>query len=248
MLIYLIRRFNDDIFTLKVGLAEQVFKVHKNLLRLSPVLACMTTGFFSEGINKEIALPEDDADSFGRIIEHLYGNNDATFDVDSLDLDGAEKLADMYGLAEKYQLPDFQDLVIQKLKQLDLLKEDRMTFFHIARQICQLTRESDEIFGAYFTHQAAKHITGMSKQELNELSDMVYLGGPFARKICKLQGAISHESRLLWLTYQASLLGRVVAAEQELRQQIERTTADLAKNKRVHKAQHPSCYQCRALL
>lgn len=56
------------------------------------------------------------------------------FDVDFLDLDGAEKLADMYGLAEKYQLPDFQDLVIQKLKQLDLLKEDRMTFFHIARQ------------------------------------------------------------------------------------------------------------------
>lgn len=60
---------------------------------MSPVLACMTTGSFFEGISKQIALPEDDVDNFRRIIEHLYGNNDAAFDVDLLDLDGAEKLA-----------------------------------------------------------------------------------------------------------------------------------------------------------
>lgn len=84
---------------------------------MSPVLACMTTSSFSEGLAKQITLPEDDADNFGRIIEHLYGNNDAAFTVDLLDLNGAEKLADMYGLAEKYQLPAFQDLIIRKLKQ-----------------------------------------------------------------------------------------------------------------------------------
>lgn len=83
---------------------------------MSPVLACMTTSSFSEGVSKQITLPESDADSFGRIIEHLYCNNDAAFAVDLLDLDRAEKLADMYGLAEKYQLPGLQKLVIHKLK------------------------------------------------------------------------------------------------------------------------------------
>lgn len=51
------------------------------------------------------------------------------FDVDFLDLDGAEKLADMYGLAEKYQLPDFQDLVIQKVKATGLAKRGSNDFF-----------------------------------------------------------------------------------------------------------------------
>lgn len=161
---------------------------------MSPVLACMTTSSFSEGVSKEIALPEDDVDSFGRIIEHLYGNNDAAFNVDLLELDGAEKLADMYGLAEKYQLPGFQDLVIRKLKQIDLLKEDRITFFHVARQISQLTRESDKIFMTYFLDQAEIHMASMSEQEERELSEMVYLGGHFARIICKIQAALYHKT------------------------------------------------------
>lgn len=159
---------------------------------MSPVLACMTTSSFSEGVSKQITLPEDDADNFGRIIEHLYGNNDAAFDVNLLDLDGAEKLADMYGLAEKYQLPTFQDLVIRKLKQLDLLKENRMAFFRIVRQISQLTRESDNIFMRYFVDQAAEHMVSMSVQEYMELSEMAYSGGHFARIICKIQAAIYH--------------------------------------------------------
>lgn len=75
----------------------------------------MAASSFSEGVSKQITLPEDDADSFGRIIKHLYGNNDAAFAVDLLVLYGAEKLAEMYCLAEKYQLPGLQELVIRKL-------------------------------------------------------------------------------------------------------------------------------------
>lgn len=157
---------------------------------MSPVFTCMTTRSFSEGISKEIALPEDNVDSVGRIIEHLYGNNDAAFDVDLLYLDGAEKLVDMYGLAEKYQLPGLQELIIRKLKQTDLLKENRMTFFHIARQISQLTRESDEIFLDYFSDQGTIHMVSMSAQEYQELSEMVYSGGLFSRTICEIQAAL----------------------------------------------------------
>lgn len=138
-------------------------------------------------MTREIVLSEDDADSFGRIVEHLYGNNDAAFDISLLDFEGAEKLADMYGLAEKYQLPDFQDCVIQKLKQLDVLREDRMTFFHIARKICESTRDLDDIFGPYFAKQAAIHLKSMSKEEVEELSEMVYSGGSLTKKIFKFK-------------------------------------------------------------
>lgn len=243
-----IRHFNDDIYTLRVGSAQHVFTVHRNILNLSPVFACMTTSFFSESITKEIALPEDDVDSLGRIIEHLYGNNDAAFEVDRLEFDGARKLADLYGLAEKYQLPDLQDLVIQKLKQLDLLKEDRMTFFHIARQICQMTRDSDKIFVPYFEHQAAIHMRSMSEQEFEGLSELVCSGGNFARMIYQLQTTIYRKSQLNWLTHEVSLKQRVAVAENELQWTIQNTTADLAKAKRMHKGQHPACLQCHVLL
>ena len=208
----------------------------------------MTTSFFSEGIKKEIALPEDDSDSFGRMIEHLYGNNDAALNVDLLDSDGAEKLADVYGLAEKYQLPGLKNLIIQELKQLDLLKENRVVFFHIAHKICQFTRESDEIFVPYFAHQAAIHLASMSKTESQELSEIVYSGGHFAKAICQLQAATYRKSQLDWIADKASLKQRSDAAENEIGFKLRKTTADLEKAQRVHKSQHPSCLNCHVLL
>lgn len=208
----------------------------------------MTTSFFSEGVRKEIALPEDDSDSFGRIIEHLYGNNDAALDVDLLDSDGAEKLADVYGLAEKYQLAGLKNLVIQELKQLDLLKENRMTFFHIAHQLCQVTRESDEIFVPYFAHQAAIHLASMSKTESQDLSEIVYSGGLFAKTICQIQAATYRQSQRDWIADKESLRQRGDAAEKEIEFKLRKTTANLEKAQRVHKSQHPSCYQCHVLL
>jgi hypothetical protein len=118
----------------------------------------MTNGSFSESVTRQIVLPEDDADHFGRILEHLYGHNDAAFDVGIFDIKDAEKLAEMYGLAEKYQIPEFQQQVIYKLEQVTKLKENRMDFFQIAYQICQSTRDTDEIFEAYFATEAARHL------------------------------------------------------------------------------------------
>lgn len=221
--------------------------VHKSILRLSPVLACMTTSSFSEGIAKEIALPEDDEDSFGRILEHLYGNNDAAFDIQLQGLDGAEKLADVYGLAEKYQLPDVQDRVIQKLKQLDVLKHNRKIFFRIARQICQTTRDSDTVFDSYFAQQAAEHLKCMSQNEVDWLSKMLCSGGSFASRIFQVQADIYRKSKLIWLTENLSLKQGGAVAEEGLRMKIIGITNDLEKAKRMHKSQHPSCYQCHVL-
>lgn len=242
------RRFNDDIFTIKVGWAKNVFKVHKNVLNLSPVLACMTTSFFSEGITKEIALPEDDSDSFGRVIEHLYGNNDAALNVDLLDSDGTEKLADLYGLAEKYQLPGLKHLVVQKLEQLDSLKVNRMTFFHMAHKICQSTRESDEIFVPYFTHQALIHLASMSITESQELSEIVHSGGLFAKAICQLQEATYRKAQRDWIAEKLSLKRSGDAAERELGLELKKTKKDFEKAQRLHKSQHPACLYCHVLL
>jgi hypothetical protein len=188
------RRFGPGIYTLKVGSAQHVFMVHKDVLRLSPVLACMTTDSFSEGVTKEIVLPEDDADSFGRILEHLYGNNDAAFDVGLLDFDGAAKFADMYMLAEKYQLQDFKVRVIENLKLLDVLREDRMAFFEIASKICQNTSGSDEVFMSYFVKQAAIHLKSLTIEEADDLSDMIWFGGSFARKIFQIYVILTSNS------------------------------------------------------
>lgn len=242
-----LRRFNDDLYSLIVGSAQHVFTIHKSTLSLSPVLACMTSDSFSEGVTREIVLPEDDADSFGRILEHLYGNNDVAFDVDLLDFDGAEKLADMYGLAEKYQLPDVQDRVIQKLKQLDVLRENRMTFFKIAHQIFQSTRDTDAIFQSYFATQAAIHLKSMLKEELEELSEMICLGGRFARKVFQVQADTYSEAHLNWLTDKSSLKESFAVTEVHLRSVNAMVAADMAKARRMHKSQHPSCWQCHVL-
>lgn len=244
----LTRRFNNDIYTLRVGPTKHVFTVHKNILSLSRVLECMTNGSFSESMTKEIVLPEDDADSFGRIIEHLYGNNDAAFDINLFDVEGAEKLADMYGLAEKYQLPDFQGRIIQKLKQLDVLREDRIAFFHLARKICENTRDLDDIFEPYFAEQAAIHLKCMLKEEVEELAEMIYSGGSFAKKIFQIQADIYSETRLNWLTDKANLMKKVVVAQEQLQSAIATGAADLAKAKRMHKSQHPACWQCHVLV
>ena len=243
-----IRRFNDDIYTLRVGSTQHRFIVHKDILNLSRVLSCMTNGSFSESVKKEIVLPEDDADSVGRILEHLYGNNDAAFDINLLDFEGAEKLADMYGLADKYQLPDFQERVIRKLKQLDVLREDRMAFFHIARKIWENTRESDDIFGSYFAEQAAVHLKSMSEEEIAELSNMIHSGKSFAMKTFQVQADIFSEMRRDWLKENETLKKKVASVQDQLRYATSTVEVDLAKAKRMHRSQHPACSYCHVLL
>lgn len=239
-----IRRFNDDIYTLRVGPTQHRFTVHKDILNLSPVLACMTNGSFSESMTKEIVLPEDDADSFGRILEHLYGNNDAAFDIDLLDFEGAEKLADMYGLAEKYQLPDFQIRIIRKLKQLDVRREDRMAFFHIACKIWENTPDSDDIFGPYFAEQAAVHLKSMTDEEVAELSNEIYLGRRFAMKMFQVQADIFRDC----LKDNEKLNKKVAFVQDQLRYATATAEADLAKAKRMHRSQHPACSYCHVLI
>ena len=158
----------------------------------------MTTSSFSEGIRKEIVLPEDDEDTFGRVVEHLYGNDDVAFDVcDLSETESADKLADMYALAEKYGLTDLKVRIIEEFRQSELLCKSAIAFFETARQIWQNTAESDQIFQAYFAEQALIHLKNLPKEDIEELSEMVGSGGSFARKLVQLQGELYHEELTL---------------------------------------------------
>ena len=177
----------------------------------------MTSGSFLESRTKEIVLPEDDADNFGRIVEHLYGNNVAALEMNNLrDFEWAKKLAELYGLAEKYQLPDFQDGVIQKLKQLDMLKKDRMAFFHIASKICESTRDLDQIFDPYFAEQAAIHLESMSSEETQALSEMLFSGGSFAKKIYHFQVQKFINKKQHWVTEAWRLHNEVASLKKQV--------------------------------
>lgn len=206
--------------------------VHGLILRRSPVLACMTTSSFSEGIRKEIVLPEDDEDTFGRILEHLYDNDERAFDVTfHSPRRFADKLATMYAMAEKYELTGLKVRIVKELEECEPLIIDPNFFFETARQIWQNISDSDQIFQAYFREQALVHLKDIRVEEVEELSDMVDSGGSFARKLVQLQAELYHENRLTWLSQVASLNEELTLAKKQLQSNKAGAEAGLASTK-----------------
>lgn len=220
----------------------------------------MTKGFFRESVTKEIVLPEDDPDSFGRMIEHLYDNNEGAFsnllDVDDgaekvvddgaeeLVDDGAEKLADMYGLAGKYQLPDFQYYIVQKLGQLDVLRRDKMKFFRLARQIWENTRESDDIFERYFERQSTTHLKSMSEEEVEELFEMASSEKSFAKKLLQVQAGMYSELQWIFVTNGAKLKKEIQLLRTQLSHATTGAEVDVENGRENHRTNHSSCRLC----
>lgn len=216
--------------------------VHQQILAQSPVLVCMTKSSFSEGVTKKINLPEDNADQFGRLIKYLYGNHEDALDFDSFkDSIKVDKLADLYALAEKYQLPDMQVDITEMLETLRLLSISWTTFFQTAHRICQSTRDSDEIFGKYFTRQAAKHLrSSLEDKKLEELSEAVESGGSFARMAFEVLAKVYREDKGKWSNLQKSTKNQMCEIEQNLKSAKE----DKADSKQNHSLWHPKCPHC----
>lgn len=233
--------------------------VHQHVLERSPVLVCMTTGSFSEGIRKEIVLPEDDEDTFGRVVEHLYGNDDVAFDLSDLkESESANKLAQMYALAEKYELTGLKVRIVEELKGADLLKKEAIDFFETSRQIWQNTSDSDQIFQAYFEEQALIHLKCLPKEKIEELSEMVDLGGSFARKLVRIQAKLYHETQLTWISQSESSKKKSALEKEKLQSKTANFEASLAATKSAlhtvqanasgakgrHAIYHTGCRQC----
>lgn len=223
--------------------------VDQKVLNGSPVLARMTSQGFSENITKKIALPEDDEDGLGRVIEYLYGNNDETFKSLWEDSISIEKLATMYGLAEKYHLPDLKKKIVKIFKSSKFLNELPILFFKTAHQICQITSDSDTIFHEYFAEEVVKRLRKvLPMDEMERLSELIDSGGIFARKIVLPQAHVQAEAKLNWLKAMDKLKEEASIKEQRDLAETEQLTRDLEKAKRMHRSQHTTCYQCHVLL
>lgn len=224
---------------------------HKQVLEKSPVLRRMTALGFSESITKEIILPEDNEDIFGRVIEYLYDNYDNAFNFDPYNDSGTvEKLVDMYSLAEKYQLPDIQRDIIDKLKGVDLLKEDRIEFFKTAYRVFQNSLDSNKIFQPYFSTQAAIHWRSFLEDEIDELLEMVESGGSFARAVLQTQANVLREDRLSLKTMTTEkataeiLLSNVSAEKANSEAALFTAQARFSKASEHHSVYHRNCTIC----
>ena len=183
------RRFNGEIYRLKIGRKEQVFSIHQHILEESPVFKRMINGGFAESISKEISLPEDDEDAFGRIFEYIYGDVKHAFLFKGLD--GSEtltKLAGIYIMADKYQLARVQEAVISALEKAS--KVDIIAFFKTGCFILQNIPESDKLFSTYFKREAGIHIKTATTTDMHQIAELAKSGGSFAEAVVQVQAEV----------------------------------------------------------
>ena len=93
-----------------MGPNNQTFNVHESVLSKPPVLARMCSDGFQESVSSAIRLPEDEAEIFG------FSHAGFMEGLEGLGL--ANKLADIYIMAEKYQIDDLKDIVIEMLSSI----------------------------------------------------------------------------------------------------------------------------------
>ena len=138
-------------FTLFVGSEKHQFYSHAKVLSQSPVFERMCNGSFKESAEQHIELPDDDANVFGCMLEYLYSGVVHGFETPSQGSDAAV-LADVYILAEKYQLNKLKELLITPMAVfLDSVeKECAGCFFDAALKIYHNTPDSDLIFQDFF--------------------------------------------------------------------------------------------------
>lgn len=213
----IVRRLDEDIFQLKVGSTQQVFIVHQQILAKSPVLARMTTSGFSESITREINLPEDDEDIFGRVVEFLYDNEREAFNFSPLDeLGSAEKLAKMYLLADKYDLIDLQKSITAEIKKIKLWKKDPLAFFDTAYLITQNCQDFYRIFHSFYVIRAVKLLKIITPEEIMIVSDMIDTDGTFAKWTFEAQARLRREDDVDWLDKMRLSSGRLLDAQRGL--------------------------------
>ncbi|KAL8965969.1 MAG: hypothetical protein Q9183_003593, partial [Haloplaca sp. 2 TL-2023] len=156
--------FDSEIFVLVVGTQKKRFRAHSAYLGQSPVFDAMCRHSFTESKTHQIDLPEDDPHVFSLILKYLYAGNfagyDGLLDDDSLDIDRdtrALQLADVFLLAEKYQLSDLKELLVSKLATFADVHENIPAFLETARKVYSGIPETETVYRHFF--QMA--VTGM---------------------------------------------------------------------------------------
>ncbi|KAI9707787.1 MAG: hypothetical protein M1836_000749 [Candelina mexicana] len=149
-------------YTLIVGANPSPHFVHKAILCQSPVFAKLCDSNFKEFKDKRIVLPDDDDQTFGRILSYLYSHvytPPAEVTTDSISL--ALELADTYIMADKYGLSNLKALIVENFRTPEVwdatglsIFENPVPFFMASERIYHNVPDNDTIFRAYFKEVA----------------------------------------------------------------------------------------------
>ena len=145
-------------YKLVVGPQKKLFHSHEAVLSRSPVFERMCNGSFKEGVEQQIELPDDDAHIFGRVLEYMYCGVFDKFETPTPNVK-VLVLADLYILAEKYQLSGLKELLIPPMATiLDNASDAECieNFFHAARKIYENTPDSEALFPDSFKRTVTK--------------------------------------------------------------------------------------------
>ena len=151
----------------------------------------MCQGPFQESVTGHIDLPEDCVQDIACLLEYLYTEN-LMISIPRYGGDMtafANKMADIYVMADKYQVPSLKNMVVNELTLASGLSATSSHWFQMAHRIYNNTSGSgsDEKFRNYFTDRARRVMRYLEDDVLKTLDDLLEDGGKFAVDVSKAQ-------------------------------------------------------------
>lgn len=176
-------QFQSPIFTVIVGAGKLVFTAHQEILSKSTVFKAMCEGPFREGRTREIVLPDDSSASFCYMLQWLYAGKwesasiieDVNFQIRE-----GEKLARLYCMADRYNLKDVMNVVVEKLHDLALIPIEARV--KLAREIYGNTSEPNDPLTLHMEECFGKEEFGTRRTE-TWMVEIVKHGGPLAEAL-----------------------------------------------------------------
>ncbi|KAI4087643.1 MAG: hypothetical protein LQ344_006641 [Seirophora lacunosa] len=183
-------RLTSPIFILTAGPDHEQYAVHKDILEASPVLGRMCDGQFHEAHHRQITLPDDDPTAVGILVEYLYTRDfwaQEDPEAGASKHDSATKLAQVYILADTYDLERMKDLVTRKMRKYTEL-EKPAEWLSVAEIIYAATPESDRRYPRFLralvaVFMRAEQIHGRNGFS-STLMNAVEKGGRLAIDVC----------------------------------------------------------------
>lgn len=262
-------------FTITVGDSHKKFFAHANILSKSPVLVRMCEGPFMESVTGDIDLPEDSAEDFGFLLEYLYIEDlpIPVFNTEEDEMAFPNKLADIYIMADKYQVSALKFRIVKEFTAITPFCHDPSAFFQMAHRIYHETSgsNSNEPFRDYFGYRATLVMRHMSDEVHEALDDLLEDGGKFAVDIAKamrreldyevcqrskIEETLAEiESTFMAVTSATEAVKNELAAAEErekvaamtgkdVKVQLRREQDNLNNSRLLHGQHHPSCTFC----
>ncbi|KAL8777558.1 MAG: hypothetical protein Q9203_003579 [Teloschistes exilis] len=122
------------------------------------MFAAMCQGQFKERQSSRIDLPEDNPETFELILKYLYAVNFSAYESVSTVSDNdtaVDSRADIYLVAQEFQLQDLKTLIVEKLEIFTSVKEPPIAFLSLAKRMYANTPESDQPYRQFFIENAA---------------------------------------------------------------------------------------------